>query len=127
MPDPASQTAAAVAISGLGAGTVSAIFGIETGALFWAFLGAICSRTIQPSIQGKAAIAQASGFAVISTVLGSVGASWAVPITKHFAPFLATVDYRMLVALPAFLLGLLGHEVLLRSINFIREFKKGGP
>jgi hypothetical protein len=124
MPEP-SHTAAAVALSGVGAGTLSAMFGLDTGALFWAFLGAVCSRTIQPRISDKGDMIKASGLAIISTVLGTLGSVWAAPTALSVGPFLATVEPRALIALPAFLLGLLGHEILLRVIDVIREFKKG--
>ena len=44
----------------------------------------------------------------------------------HYFPFLAQVSIRILLALPAFLLGVLGHKLLLRAAEMIGEFRKGG-
>lgn len=125
MPEP-SHTAAAVVISGAGAGTLGQFFGLDSTALFWAFLGALCSRAIQPRITAWPEIIQAGGYGVISTVMGTLGSVWVKPATIHFMPYLGALDHETIIALPAFLLGVLGHEVILRVAGLIREYRNGG-
>jgi hypothetical protein len=126
MPEPTSHTAAAVALSGVGAGTVGMALGIDIWPLFWAFLGAVCWQAVHPQIMGAQNIVRAAGIAVISTVLGTFGSLMVATAALHYFPYLSLVDVRALVALPAFLLGVLGHKLLLRAAELIGEFRKGG-
>jgi hypothetical protein len=117
MPEPTSHTAAAVALSGVW------IYGWP---LFWAFLGAVCwQAAYPPSFGTKKNIVSSAAVAIISTVLGTLGSRVAASTAMHFFEWLVQVDRDVLIALPAFLLGLLGHLLLLRGAELIREFRKG--
>lgn len=126
MAEAISHTAAAVALSGAGAGTISTMLGLDPGALFWAFFGALCSRAIQPRITSLPEIIQAGGYGAISTVLGTLGSVFSAPAIVTVLPSLAVVDRQTMIALPAFLLGVLGHEIIIRVVGMIREFRSGG-
>jgi hypothetical protein len=126
MPEPTTHTAAAVALSATGAGTVGMALGFDLWPLCWAFLGAVCWQAVHPQIMGVQNIVRAAGIAIISTVLGTFGSLMVATAAVHYLPFLAQVDMRALVALPAFLLGVLGHKLLLRAAEMIGEFRKGG-
>ena len=126
MPEPTTHTAAAVALSATGAGTVGLALGFDVWPLCWAFLGAVCWQLIEPSILGVKAIRRAAAIAIVSTVLGTFGSYMVALAALHYFPFLAQVNIRIMLALPAFLLGVLGHKLLLRAAEMIGEFRKGG-
>ena len=124
MAEPASHTAAAIAISGVSAGTLSAALGLDPTALFWAFLGAVCSRTIQPRISTLSEIIQAAGYAVISVVLGTLAGPFIGVAGFHYFDFLKEVGMQMAVALPAFSIALVGNEIVVRVVELIRTWRR---
>jgi hypothetical protein len=131
MPEPTTHTAAAMALSGVGAGTVGALFGIDQIALFWAFLGAVCWQAIYPQILGMKNIAAAAAKAIASTVTGTFGSAYTIPLlvwltpeALHIEKYLRQVDPYAMVALPAF--AFVGHLLLMRGAEMIKEFRKGG-
>lgn len=132
MPEPTTHTAAAVALSATGAGTVGFAFGIDPFPLFWAFLGAVCWQAINPQILGIKNIAAAAAKAVVSTVMGTFGSAYTIPLVVWLTPealhvekYLSQVEPHALIALPAFALGFVGHLLLLRGADLIKEYKRG--
>jgi hypothetical protein len=125
MPEPTSHTAAAVALSATGAGTVGMALGAEFWPLFWAFLGAVCWQAIEPPIMGYKAIFRAAAIAIISTVLGTFGSLIAAAAAIHYFTYLEQVGKPAVIALAAIILGVLGQKLLLRAAEMIGEFRKG--
>jgi hypothetical protein len=127
MPEPTSHAAAAtIVLSGVGASTVTTFLGIDTGALFWAFLGAVCWQAANPKIESRQDIVVATAFVVISTVIGTLAPSWVIPLVRMHWEDLQAVPMHALVALPAFILGLVRHLCILKVAELIRTYKREG-
>lgn len=120
MSDPASHAAVGAAVVALGAA-----FGVDPMAIYWATLGAVCSRTIQPRITTLYEILEAGGYWVMSAALGMAGATYGVLALRHFFPDIKAIDAAILYPLPAFLLALFGHVIVTRMSIWIRDWKSG--
>lgn len=111
-------------IAMLSLATIGQALGIDFVALFYAFMGAICWRAVQPKIDKKLdGITKAFGWAVMGMILGTLGAIFVENLALHWFPSLSKISHAQIIGLPAVLLGFLCHPIILKSMSLLKEWK----
>ncbi len=129
MTDAATSAAAAqaTAISMLSLAAIGQALGIDFVALFWAFMGAVVWRALQPRIAPNFdAISTAFGWAMAAMILGSLGGILASLVLVHFFPYLESASHPTIVGLPAFLLSILCSPIILKASEQIKNWRQPG-
>lgn len=117
--------AQATAISMLSLAAIGQTLGIDFAALFWAFMGAVVWRALQPRIAPNFdAISAAFGWAMAAMILGSLGGILASLVLLHCFPYLAAASHPTIVGLPAFLLSILCSPIILKASEQIKSWRK---
>ena len=128
MPDPITHTAVtaqATAISMLSLAAIGQSLGIDFVALFWAFMGAMVWRALQPRIAPNFnEISQALGWAIAGMILGSLGGVLLALTCLHFLPYLESAGHPVLVGLPAFLLAIFCMPLVLKAGEQIKAWRQ---
>ena len=127
MAEPIATAAAATqvtAISMLSLAAIGQTLGIDFVALFWAFMGAVVWRALQPSLAPTFdAISTAFGWALAAMILGSLGGILASNVLVHFFPYLGAVTHPTIVGLPAFLLSIMCSPIILKASEQIKNWR----
>lgn len=128
MADAATPTAVAAQVTAIAMLSLAAIgqtLGIDFVALFWAFMGAVVWRALQPRIAPNFdAISTAFGWAISAMILGSLGGIWASLALLHFFPYLESAGHPVLVGLPAFLLSIFCSPIILKASEQIKSWRQ---
>lgn len=116
--------ATAAAMVGLAA--IGQALGLDYVAMFYAFMGAVCWRAMQPRVAPTYdEVSKAFGWAVTAMMFGSLGAVWIEAGLKHFFGILFSgLSHPVLIGLPAFILSFFIVFIFTRITKLIEEWKK---
>ena len=114
--------------SGAALGLATNMLGLDYAAMFWAFMGALAWRAVQPKIDPTLSeISAAFGWATMATFLGSLGAGWIEISVQHYFEFFREFEHVSMIGLPSLLLGFMGNPLLLKVVELIKNYKRGAP
>lgn len=107
-------------------GAIGHTLGIDPAAMFYAFMGAVCWRAIQPRLAPSFdVITNALGWAVAATLFGSLAAIWAEAIALHYcSEAFKHVPRAVMVGLPAFILSFFVVYLFKKITKLIADWKQ---
>lgn len=128
MPDIATHAAAtaakSTATSMVSLAAIGSALGLDPAALFWAFMGAVCWRAVQPRIAPTFdEISRAFGWATMAMIFGSLGSVVAVTIIMAKFDLTRGVHEPALLGLTATLLGFFCTPFLLKIGELIKHWR----
>lgn len=114
------------ALSMVGLGAIGQALGLDYVAMFYAFMGAVCWRAMQPRLAPTFNdISAAFGWAVTAMMFGSLGAVWVEAGLLHYwAVVFKGVTHPAMVGLPAFILSFFIVFIFTRITKFIQEWRQ---
>lgn len=128
MPDIATHTAVATssasstAVSMVSIAAIAQALGLDLVALFYAFIGAVCWRAIQPALAPTFdEISRAFGWSLLAMVLGSLGAVVGAEWVTHNFVYIKQANPVTLVGLLATLLGFFCVPIILKIGEYIKN------
>lgn len=130
MPDLPTHTALATssststAVSMVSLASIAQALGLDLVALFYAFIGAVCWRAIQPAIAPTFdEISRAFGWSLLAMVLGSLGAVVAAEAVTHHFSYVKQENPLPLLGLLATLLGFFCVPIILKLGEIIKNWR----
>jgi hypothetical protein len=116
----------ATASSMFGLAAIGQTLGLDYVAMFYAFMGAVCWRAMQPRLAPTYnEISAAFGWAVTAMMFGSLGAVWIEAGLLHqWGHIFKNVTHPAMVGLPAFILSFFIVFIFTRITKFIQEWRQ---
>jgi hypothetical protein len=107
-----------------GVGAVCQALGLDPVAMFYAFIGSVCWQAMQPKLAPTFnAITTAFGWAVMSLLVGSLGAVGIKQFLIWKFEFTASIDHPVLIGFTALLLGFGCSAIVTKALSLIAEWK----
>jgi len=128
MPDPvthATIASNATAASMVGVAAVGQALGLDYVAMFYAFMGAVCWRAIQPKLAPTFdEISGALGWAALAMLLGTLGAVVLALFAENYFLFVKQAPRATLIGLLASLLGFFCVPVVQKCLQVIKDWRQ---
>jgi len=128
MPDPATHAAIAsnaTAASMVGVAAIGQTLGLDYVAMFYAFMGAVCWRAIQPKLAPTFdEISGALGWAVLAMMLGTLGAVVLALVAENYFEFIKQAPHSTVIGLLASLLGFFCVPIAQKCVQLIKDWRQ---
>lgn len=129
MPTPeihAQAAAQSTALAMVTLATIGQSLGLDYVAMFYAFMGAVCWRAMQPRIAPSFdEVSKAFGWVLCGLLFGSLGSVWIEAILTHYWQTTFTgLTHPELVGFPAFILSFFIVFIFTKITKLIQDWKQ---